>query len=91
MRRDDAGENMVAVCVSYNRARGYGFATPANNFGQPDENQDDVFIHVSKISNKKSLKPGDIVTYEMGERCGRPVAVNVFVLPAAPVIGGQRE
>jgi len=82
---------MIAVCVSYNRAHGYGFATPANESGQPDEDQDDVFVHVSKITNKKSVKPGDLISYEMGERDGRPVAVNIVVLaPAAPVAGAKR-
>jgi cold shock CspA family protein len=82
---------MLAICSSFDRFKGYGFAVPANESGQPDDNQDDVFIHVKSITNKKYLKKGDLISYEKGTFKGRPVAINVTVLaPAAPATGGQR-
>jgi cold shock CspA family protein len=78
---------MIAICSNFDRFRGFGFAIPADESGLPDDTQSDVFVHARSIINKKYLKRGDLIAYEMGTYKGRQVAINVMVLAPAKKAG----
>jgi cold shock CspA family protein len=83
---------MIGIVNFYDRIKGFGFAIPADESGQPDDTQDDIFVHVKHCQNKKHLKRGDLILYEVGIFKGRPVAINVTVLaPAAPATNGSAK
>ena len=55
--------------------KGYGFVTP-------EDSEDDVFVHWSnlEVEGFKTLKPNQIVQYELGENHHGQQAVNVKVV-----------
>ena len=59
----------------FNQRGGYGFIRT--------EDGKEVFVHRTAVKGKR-LFSGDVVSYEMGERDGRPLAVEVEVLERAP-------
>lgn len=68
---------MIATVLSYCRKRGWGFALP-------DDGTNDVFIHRSNLpQERKYLNEGDRISYESGERNGRPLALNIQVIAPA--------
>ena len=71
---------MIAICSTFNRFKGFGFAVPADASGQPADSQADIFVHAKTIRNKKYLAKGDLIFYEIGTFKGRPTAINVMVL-----------
>lgn len=76
---------MIAICSHFNRLKGFGFAIPANEAGQPDNTQPDIFVHAKNITNRKFLIEGDLITYDIGAFQDRPVAVNVKVITPVPL------
>jgi len=63
-----------ATVVFYNRAKGFGFATP-------DIPGDDVFLHNSNMpSGHRFAAEGDRISYEPSTRNGRPLALNIQFL-----------
>lgn len=65
---------MTAKVVFFNRARGWGFATP-------DQPGNDVFLHVSELPpNHRWLSEGDWIQFEMGVRNDRPLALKIQLL-----------
>jgi cold shock protein len=66
---------LYGTVVFFNRARGWGFATPESGV------ENDVFLHVSELpADRKFLLEGERISYEMGERNGRPLALNIRIL-----------
>ena len=62
------------TCVFFNRKRGWGFATP-------DDGTNDVFVHVSELpAEHRYLNEGDRISFEIGERNGRPLALSIRLL-----------
>lgn len=58
--------------------RGYGFITP----DEPLASGRDIFVHASAVTRSNGLKrleKGQRVSYEISEKNGRPVAVNIAV------------
>lgn len=56
----------------FNNQRGYGFIV--------EESGSDIFVHYSQIIQQegyKTLAEGDSVEYEVSEKDGRKIAVNV--------------
>jgi cold shock CspA family protein len=82
--KDEGDRKMEGIVLSYNRNRGWGF------IGYEDG---DIFFHVSALSNRKFVLTNDSVEFEIGERGGKPLAINIQVLtPLAPIRslkGGQ--
>jgi cold shock CspA family protein len=61
--------------------RGYGFIAP-------DDGGKDMFVHFQHIIDMegfRTLKPDQIVEYEVGENERGPMAVNVRVIKEAPL------
>jgi len=64
----------LATVLSYDRKRGIGFALP-------DDGGNDIFIHHSQLpADHHYLSEADRVEYELGERAGKPVGINVRIL-----------
>ena len=62
--------------VKFFSVRGWGFITPSD--GGPD-----VYLHVSELPGEKGkrwIAEGELVSYEIGIRNGRPAARNVRAL-----------
>jgi CspA family cold shock protein len=59
----------------FSSGKGFGFLTP-------DGGKKDVFCHFSEIQmdGYKRLDQGERVTFEVGQRDGRTVATNVYVV-----------
>ena len=75
---------MNATVLSYSRIRGWGFALP-------EDGTNDVFLHRSNLPNaRKYLNEGDRISYELGERNGRPLALNIQFIAPADDNGGAR-
>ena len=55
--------------------KGFGFVSTG-------EEGDDIFVHWSnvQVDGFKTLKPGQVVSYELGENHNGPQAVNVVVI-----------
>ena len=69
---------MIGKVSFYNRAKGWGFAIPSNNTR-------DVFLHCSNMpASHAFVREGDTIEYELGERNGRPLAINIHVIQEAP-------
>jgi CspA family cold shock protein len=69
---------MDGTVLSFSRSKGWGFALP-------DDGSNDVFLHRSNLPNeRKYLNEGDRISYELGERNGRPLALNIQVIASAP-------
>ena len=69
----------TATVLSFDRRKGYGFLLP-------DDLTADVFVHRNDLPpGRRYLNPNDRVDYEIGQRNGRPVAVNVTVVADAAV------
>ncbi len=68
---------MKGTVLFYNRQRGFGFIAPL-----PEEVDSDVdwFVHVSGLVNRKSLRADDPVEFDVSERNGKPLAINVRVI-----------
>ncbi len=72
---------MKGTVLSYNRQRGFGFIAPL-----PEETEDsdvDWFVHVTGLLNRKSLRADESVEFNISERNGRPLAINVRVIDSA--------
>ena len=54
----------------FNESKGFGFITQ-------DDGGDDLFVHISEISEGATLYEGDAVEYEVGEGRKGPCAVKV--------------
>ncbi len=59
----------------FNDEKGFGFIMRES--GEPD-----VFVHVSGLQSANTLRPGDKVTFELGQdrKTGKEKAQNVVVL-----------
>jgi cold shock protein len=69
----------TGTVLSYSRTRGWGFALP-------DDGSNDVFLHRSNLPNeRKFLNEGDRISYEPGERNGRPIALEIRCIAPALV------
>ena len=71
------------VVVQYNAERGFGFIRPQ---GSADTEEDNVFFHISNVAGRKTLRPGQHVTYRVqaAERGPEAVAVqpgSVLTIP----------
>ncbi|USQ14127.1 cold-shock protein [Legionella lytica] len=62
----------------FNNAKGWGFIIP-------EQGGDDIFVHFSSIhgTGYKTLVPGQVVTYEVGQGDKGLHAANVFVVTEA--------
>lgn len=68
----------TATVLCFDRAKGWGFALP-------DDGSNDVFLHRSNLPNeRKFLNAGDRIEYQLGERNGRPLALDIRLLAPAP-------
>lgn len=61
----------------FNTERKFGFA-------QPSDGGRDVFVRASDVEDAESLRPGDIIEYELGENDEGIHATNVRVTERAP-------
>jgi cold shock CspA family protein len=62
--------SMFGIVKNYG-TKGYGFC-------EPDDHQlADLFLHHSQLVGIRRLKEGDIIEFEIGERDGRPLALNI--------------
>lgn len=66
---------MTGTVQYYKMPGGYGFIIA--------EDGSKIFVHHSELKNRKRLRKGQKITYEMGEHEGKAVAVNVNVVEAA--------
>jgi cold shock protein len=65
---------MLGVVSFYNRKRGWGFAIP-------DDGGSDLFLHASQLPfRRRYLNEGDRISFEVGERNGRPLAINIQII-----------
>jgi cold shock CspA family protein len=73
-----------ATILFYDRARCWGFAVP------DEDGSSDVFLHIRNFLDKRKVpKPGDRISYELGERQGRTnVGLKIQILETAPDDGG---
>ncbi len=57
-----------------------------NTYGHiaPDDHSTDLFAHHSDVLGLARLKSGDRVSFEIGARHGRQIAVNIKIVKAAP-------
>lgn len=71
-------ETKFGVVCWFSAKKGIGFITR--------EGEDDLFVHYSNIvaTGFKTLKPGQKVSFELGENHKGPQAVNVVVVEEAP-------
>jgi cold shock CspA family protein len=77
--------NMIATVSFYNRARGWGFAVPADLSA-------DVYLHCSQMPNERRyVNEGDVIEYDPGIRNDRPIALNVRLIEATPVSSEVRQ
>jgi len=74
---------MKGMILFYNRAHGWGFIAHEG---------EDLYFHVSGLANRKrAVEANDHVEFDLGERNGRPIAINIRVIfPAPAAIGGQQ-
>lgn len=75
---------MIGTTIFFDRVRGWGFLAPADG-------SDDVFVHHTAIrlpNPQRRLQQGQEVEFEIGERNGKRIALNVR--PVSPVSGGAR-
>lgn len=66
---------MTGKCVWFDPRKGIGFISK-------DDGTGDLFVHWTNIAMEgfKTLKPGQVVSYDMGENHRGEQAVNVVVL-----------
>lgn len=75
---------MLGIVSFFNRKRGWGFAIP-------DDNSSDLFLHASNLPERhRYLTEGDRISFDVGERNGRPLAVNIQIIKEAASSGGGR-
>jgi cold shock CspA family protein len=75
-------EILYATVLLYHREKGWGFALP------DDAGANDVFLHCRNLPiERKFAVSGDRISYVLGERDGRPIALNVKFL--TPDNGGR--
>jgi cold shock CspA family protein len=69
---------MIATVRFFNRSRAWGFGTPADK-------SSDIFLHASNLPmNRRYLNEGDVIEYELGERNGKPIALNIRIIQETP-------
>jgi cold shock CspA family protein len=74
---------MKGMILFYNRAHGWGFIA--------HEGDEDLYFHVSGLVNRKrAIEANDQVEFDLGERNGRPIAINIRVIYPAPATTGGR-
>ena len=75
---EKAAEMTGTVCW-FDPRKGIGFIAK-------DDGSGDIFVHWSNIlmENFKTLKPGQVVSYELGENHKGVQAINVKVIKDAP-------
>lgn len=76
---------MQGTVIFFKRPGGWGFISA---------NDDDYFVHHSELVGRNSLREGQQVEFDIGQRNGKPLAVNVKVIAEAPAApksegGGQ--
>ena len=70
---------MNATVLSFSSVTGWGWA-------MPDDQSNDVFVHRNNMpAERKFLNVGDKITYDIGQHNGKPVALNIRLIEAAPV------
>jgi CspA family cold shock protein len=59
----------------FNATKGYGFI-------QPEDGGKDIFVHISKLTEKgiKTLDEGQRVSYELEESRGKVSATNIEII-----------
>jgi CspA family cold shock protein len=68
---------LQATVVCFNRSKGFGFAAP-------DISGNDVFIHLSEMPpDHRYAAEGDRISFESGERRGKPFALKIQFLDGA--------
>lgn len=80
----------MEAIVCFFSLRGFGFLRPISHPAP------DLYFHVSGIEGSADLQSGDVVSYELGQRNGKPIAVKVRLLERAAAApsdaeGGSRE
>ena len=70
---------LTATVCWFDSRKGYGYLTKDNGTG-------DIFVHWSNIlmDNFKTLKPGQVVSYEIGANHKGEQAVNIKVIKDVP-------
>jgi len=65
----------VGTVKFFNDEKGYGFI-------MRDDGKADVFVHISGLQSAESLRPGDKVTFEVGQdrKTGKEKAESVAIL-----------
>jgi cold shock CspA family protein len=76
---------MKKAVVCFLGLRGFGFLRPVSPPAP------DLYFHVCGIEGPADLRSGDLVTYEVGERHGKPIAVRVRLQKAAPALEGASD
>ncbi len=61
---------MQGYIVNFNKEKGYGFI-------RSDEQEEDIFVHISKVKNSKTLEQGQEVTFNIQKTNRGLSAVNV--------------
>ena len=77
---------MQGRVLRFDRKSGWGFALP-------DDLSSDVFLHRRNLpDNHRFLNEGDRISYDLGLRDGKPIALNIQIVAEAPrpVVDGAR-
>jgi cold shock CspA family protein len=71
--------------VLFWRNQGWGFLQPE------DLNEPDIYCHIRGLNGVRHLAPGQRVKYEVSERNGKPLAVDVRLLTDETSANGGRQ
>lgn len=74
-----SGERYTGKIIWFSSRTGFGFIAP-------DDNSKDIFVYWKNIlmDGFKTLKPDQIVEYEIGANDRGPQAINVKIIKEAP-------
>jgi cold shock protein len=73
---------MRGIVAWFNNGKGFGFISPTDEYGILMGEKKDCFVHHTGIDMDgfRTLQQGDRVEYEIGDKDGRPMAVNVRLI-----------
>jgi cold shock CspA family protein len=70
----------TGVVSFYNRLKGWGFVVP------DCQTEPDAFVHVTNLPpNRKFTFVGERIAYDLGDRDGKPIALNIRIIAPSTV------